>query len=170
MRHVLRWLNLSWSSFLLECDLYRSVSRHRCYSTKSWHKHRTTCYKRNLTLRWINLLCGYMFFLLFNGKNTISLCLCRSKPDQFCERHNSVLRHSEIFRKLVICFIVLWKPDHLVRGHAVVHLVEVLRYNSEGPGVYSASKRNEYQEYFLGGKGARCIGVDNINTFIFRLS
>jgi len=28
-----------------------------------------------------------------------------------------------------------------------------------GPGVDSASNRNEYQEYFLGGKGGRCIGL-----------
>jgi hypothetical protein len=26
-----------------------------------------------------------------------------------------------------------------------------------GPGVGSASDRNEYQEYFLGGKGGRCV-------------
>ena len=26
-----------------------------------------------------------------------------------------------------------------------------------GPGVDSASNRNEYQEYFLGGKGGRCV-------------
>jgi len=28
-----------------------------------------------------------------------------------------------------------------------------------GPGVDSASNRNEYQEYFLGGKGGRCLGL-----------
>ena len=53
-------------------------------------------------------------------------------------------------------------------GHAVVQLVEALRYKSEGrgfdtpwghrphygPGVDSASNRNEYQEYFLGVKAA----------------
>ena len=26
------------------------------------------------------------------------------------------------------------------------------------PGFVSASNRNEYQEYFLGGKGGRCVG------------
>ena len=63
------------------------------------------------------------------------------------------------------------------RGHAVAQLVEALRYKSEGrgfdsqwfhwifsltlsfrlhygPGVDSASNRNEYQEYFLGVKAA----------------
>jgi len=63
------------------------------------------------------------------------------------------------------------------RGHAVAHLVEALRYKSEGrgfdslwchcnfsltlsfrphygPGVDSSSNRNEYQEYFLGVKTA----------------
>jgi hypothetical protein len=34
-----------------------------------------------------------------------------------------------------------------------------------GPGVDSASNRNEYQEYFLGGKGGRCL-----TTFMCRLS
>jgi len=62
-------------------------------------------------------------------------------------------------------------------GHAIAQLVEALRYKSEGrgfdsrwchwnfsftqtfrphygPGVDSASNRNEYQEYFLGVKAA----------------
>jgi len=62
----------------------------------------------------------------------------------------------------------------------VVQMVEALRYKPEGrgfhtgrthwnfsstysfrshygPGVDSASNRNEYQEYFLGGKGGRCV-------------
>ena len=68
------------------------------------------------------------------------------------------------------------------RWHAVAQLVEVLRYKSEsrrfdsrwchwnfslpyffrphyGPGVDSASKRNEYQEYFLVGEGGRSVGL-----------
>ena len=28
-----------------------------------------------------------------------------------------------------------------------------------GPGIDPASNRNEYQEYFLGGKGGRCVGL-----------
>ena len=51
------------------------------------------------------------------------------------------------------------------RGYAVVQLVEPLRYKSEcrgfdsfrphyGPGVDSASNRNEYQDYFLGVEAA----------------
>jgi hypothetical protein len=31
-----------------------------------------------------------------------------------------------------------------------------------GPGVYSASNRNEYQEYFLGGEGGQCIGLTTL--------
>jgi len=31
-----------------------------------------------------------------------------------------------------------------------------------GPGVDSASNRNEYQEYFLGGKGGWCVGLTNL--------
>ena len=29
---------------------------------------------------------------------------------------------------------------------------------------------NEYQEYFLGGKSGRCVGLDNLTTFMCRLS
>ena len=65
----------------------------------------------------------------------------------------------------------------MVWGHALAQLVEALRYKSEGrgfdsrwfpwnfsltqsfrpqygPGIDSASNRNEYQEYFLGVKAA----------------
>jgi len=31
-----------------------------------------------------------------------------------------------------------------------------------GPGVDSASNRNEYQEYFLGGRGGRCVGLTTL--------
>ena len=31
-----------------------------------------------------------------------------------------------------------------------------------GPGVDSGSNRNEYQEYFLGGKGGRCVELTNV--------
>ena len=67
-------------------------------------------------------------------------------------------------------------------GHAVAQLIEALHYKPEGrefdsrwchwnfsltqsfrphsgPEVDSASNRNEYQEYFLGGKGGRCVGL-----------
>jgi len=69
-------------------------------------------------------------------------------------------------------------------GHAVAQLVEALRYKPEsggfdsrwchwnfslisfrphyGPGVDSASNRNEYQEYLLGGKGGRCVGLTTL--------
>jgi hypothetical protein len=69
--------------------------------------------------------------------------------------------------------------------HAVAHLVEALRYNPEGrrfdsrwchmnvsltqsfrlhygPRVYSASNRNEYQEYFRGDKGGWCVGLTTL--------
>jgi len=67
----------------------------------------------------------------------------------------------------------------------VAQLVEALRYKPEGrgfdswwchwnflltkfflshsgPGVDSASNRNEYQEYFLVGKGGRCVGLTTL--------
>ena len=64
----------------------------------------------------------------------------------------------------------------------MAQLVEALRYKSEGRGfdsrwchwkfsflrphyahgIDSASKRNEYQEYFLGGKGGWCVGLTTL--------
>jgi hypothetical protein len=64
----------------------------------------------------------------------------------------------------------------------VAQLVEALRYKPEGrefdsrwnfpftlsyrphygPGVESVSNRNEYQEYFLGSKGGRCVGLTTL--------
>jgi hypothetical protein len=72
-----------------------------------------------------------------------------------------------------IWYVLIWR-------HAVAQLVEALCYKPEGrgvdsrcshwnfsltysfrphcgPGVDSASNRNECQEYFLGGKGSRCV-------------
>jgi hypothetical protein len=65
--------------------------------------------------------------------------------------------------------------------HSVAQLVEALNCKPEGrgfdsrwchwnfsfqppygPGVDSASNRNEYQEYFLGGKGGRCVGLTTL--------
>jgi hypothetical protein len=72
----------------------------------------------------------------------------------------------------------------LFRGHAIAQLVEALCYKSEGrgfdsrwchwnfsltsfwphygPGVDSASDRNEFQEYFLGGKGGWYVGLTTL--------
>jgi len=58
-------------------------------------------------------------------------------------------------------------------SHVVAQLVEALRYKPEGrgldsrwwycgPGVDWASNRYEYQKYFLGGKGGRCIGLTTL--------
>jgi hypothetical protein len=75
-------------------------------------------------------------------------------------------------------YIITW-------GHAVAQLVEALRYKPEdrgldsrwchwiflltysfrphyGPGVDSASNRNEYQEYFVVAKGGRCLGLTTL--------
>ena len=66
------------------------------------------------------------------------------------------------------------RPIYLQRWvHPVAGLVELLRYKPEGRGidsrrwpsgsrVDSASNRNEHQEYFLGDKGGRCLGLTNL--------
>ena len=67
------------------------------------------------------------------------------------------------------CFDSLQKNHPLATEQA--QLVEALRYKPEGcgfdsrwrylhnPGVDSFSKTNDYQKYFLEGKGGRCIGL-----------
>jgi hypothetical protein len=73
----------------------------------------------------------------------------------------------------------------ILREHTVTQLVDALRYKPEGhgfnprwchgnfsltysfrphygPGVDTASKSNKYQEYFLGSKGGRCLGLTNL--------
>jgi hypothetical protein len=78
------------------------------------------------------------------------------------------------------------------RGHVMAQLVEELRYKPEGrgfdsrwchwnfsfsysfrpncaPGVESDCNRNEYREYFVGGKGGRRFGLKKISTFMCRL-
>ena len=42
-----------------------------------------------------------------------------------------------------------------------ISLTESFRPHN-GPGVDSVSKRNEYQEYFLGGKGGRCVRLTTL--------
>ena len=79
---------------------------------------------------------------------------------------------------------VLWRIC-VHTGHVVAQLVEALRYKPEGrgfdslwwhwnfsltqsfwphcgPGVDWASNRNEYKEYFLGGKGGRCVRLTSL--------
>jgi hypothetical protein len=70
----------------------------------------------------------------------------------------------------------------IVKGYAVVHLIEAQRYKPEsrgftsrwnfslnnsfqpnyGPGVDPASNRNKYEKCFLGGRGCRCVRLTNL--------
>jgi len=77
------------------------------------------------------------------------------------------------------------KKNCIELGHALAWLAEALHYKPEGhrfnsrlcrwnfsltrslrphygPGVDSATNRNEYQEYFLGDKGSQCIRLTNL--------
>ena len=70
----------------------------------------------------------------------------------------------------------MWVHCRLLAWHTVAQLVDVLRYKSEGrvfdsrwshsnfmaPGFDSASNINQYQEYFLGVKGGRCVELTNL--------
>jgi hypothetical protein len=44
-----------------------------------------------------------------------------------------------------------------------IHWNFSLTYSHYGPGVDSASNRNKYQEYSLGGKGGRCVGLTSLH-------
>jgi hypothetical protein len=48
--------------------------------------------------------------------------------------------------------------------HAVAQLVEALRYKPEG--LVSTPTKNEYREYFLGGKKRPVRRADNLTTFM----
>ena len=53
----------------------------------------------------------------------------------------------------------------LVRSHLVSleFFIDIKSFRSHyGPGVDSASNRNEYQEHFLGGKGGRCVRLTTL--------
>jgi len=93
------------------------------------------------------------------------------------EFNHRLLRILQIAEWRCLCSYLSYKYP---KGHPVAQLVEALRNKPEGrgfdsrwchcnfsliysfrphcgPGVDSASNRNEYQEYFLGGKGGRCV-------------
>jgi hypothetical protein len=65
-----------------------------------------------------------------------------------------------------MCHIYRTDMSVTSRGLKYEHLY---RLQSLVPGVHSASNINEYQEYFLGDEGGRCVGL-YLNTFMCRLS
>jgi len=50
----------------------------------------------------------------------------------------------------------------LLRSHLVSLEFFIDIKSHYGPGVDSASNRNEYQKHFLGGKGGRCVGLTTL--------
>ena len=101
-------------------------------------------------------------------------------------QHHSTLPANLLFQTILIIssltpdFLIFSFPASFLGGYAVAQLVEALRYGPEGlgfdwnrnfsmygPGVTSVANRNEYQEYFLGGKGDLCVGP---TIFLYRLS
>ena len=112
---------------------------------------------------------------------------CLQTNNMFRPRHPS-LGIEGIAVLLLPLLILLYKAwSRFLGGHAVAQLVEALRYMPEGrefdfrwchwnfsltksfrpndgPGVDSASNKNEYQEYFLGGKGCQCVGLTTLQT------
>jgi len=113
----------------------------------------------------------------------------QNKKYETCQRKSSTSKLH--FYYCLLCFSewsnfsVFGKLTVCKEGHAVAQLVEPLRYTPAGrgfdfrwchwnfsltksfrshygPGSDSPSNRNEYQEYFLEGKGGRCVGLKNL--------
>jgi len=76
--------------------------------------------------------------------------------------------HHNIFKPLITCstrqFHAVW--DYMTRVRFQTVSLEFLSPKSfrphYGPGVDSDFNRNKYQEYFLCGKGGRCLGVTTL--------
>ena len=105
--------------------------------------------KNHLGISWVHTpWCG----LLYTGGHS-----SRRKPLQartlfsWGTRWPSWLRHCATSRKVAGSI-----PDGVI---AIFHWPF---WPHCDPGVDSASNRNEYQEYFLGGKGGRCVGPTNL--------
>ena len=78
--------------------------------------------------------------------------ICTICKQWWGRRWPSCLRHCATSRK--------------VAGSILDGIIGVFNWQSfrlhYGPGVDSASNRNEYQEYFLGGKDGRCVGLTTL--------
>jgi hypothetical protein len=97
-----------------------------------------------------------------------------------CHIENALHLYYKATSLLLLILSIIRNPRTCT--HAVAQLVEALRFKPEGrgfdsrrclsnfsltqsfrphwcPGVDSASNRNGYQEYILGGKGGRCVGL-----------
>ena len=56
------------------------------------------------------------------------------------------------------CSATIRKVARSIPAGVSVHFSDIKSFRSHyGPGVDSVSNRNEYQKYFLGGKGGRCV-------------
>jgi hypothetical protein len=58
--------------------------------------------------------------------------------------------------------------QHTISGTDRPHCYKILNNNNNNNNnkVDSASNRNEYQEYFLGGKGGRCVGLTTYHLHV----
>ena len=115
-------------------------------------------------------------------KNFVSYLIhlsCLSSP-HYSDNSSWTDIHRMCFWAVVLKFV----DEFNFGGHRVAQLFETLRYKPEvrgfdswwchwnfsltsfrphcGPVVDSASNRNEYQEYFLGGKSGRCVGLTTL--------
>jgi hypothetical protein len=66
---------------------------------------------------------------------------------------------------LKILVTLRYLVDRATRRPVFVYPLPLSEYHY-GPGVDRVSDRNEYQEYFLGRKGGRCLGLTNPTTFM----
>ena len=85
--------------------------------------------------------------------------------------HGGVIKYRNKFTSF-ICYFYLGIKERLLQiGRSLVRsqlvllefFIEIKSFRSHyGPGVDSASNRNEYQEHLLGGKGSRCVRLTTL--------
>jgi hypothetical protein len=130
--------------------MWRRASEHSTMSTYIRLKQRAP---RPPNLLWYRVtyqkLVSYKKTLNSDFIRKLLLNIIRCCPPQSCTRWRSWLRHCATSRK------VAGSIPHGVT--AIFHL-----HNSSDPGIDSASNRNEYQGYFLEGKGGRCLRLTTL--------
>ena len=70
-------------------------------------------------------------------------------------RHSEADRRKEFMNVSVVCV-------NFANGPKITVERKTAKDCPNCPGVDSASNRNEYREYFLGGKGGRCVGLTTL--------
>jgi hypothetical protein len=93
----------------------------------------------------------------------VPLCLPQIPHGLTRDRTRPRQTHSKIYNLIKNTGIkIVFVNYGLQAGRSGVSILDGVIGIFHGPGVDSAPNRNEYQEYFLGVKGGRCVGLTNL--------